>query len=66
MRDKKRLKTVLTIMFTFILLAVVVFYFAVTEAISLQLGLLMLIGLVGLYIGFGILFLVYRLIAKLD
>jgi len=37
-----------------------------TRVITPQLGLLLLIALAGLYVGFGILILAYRLISKLD
>lgn len=41
-------------------------YLAASRTVSPQLALLMLTALAGLYIGFGILMLVYRLIHKLD
>lgn len=43
-----------------------IIYLAASRTVSPQLALLMLIALAGLYIGFGILMLVYRLIHKLD
>jgi hypothetical protein len=38
----------------------------VTKTVSAQLGILMLVALVGMHLGFGILIAVYRLIAKLE
>ena len=38
----------------------------ITKTVSAQLGILMLVALVGLHLGFGILIAVYRLIAKLE
>jgi hypothetical protein len=38
----------------------------VTKIISFEMGLLMLVALVGMHLGFGILIAVYRLIARLD
>ena len=37
-----------------------------TKIISFQVAMLMLVALLGMYIGFGILIAVYRLIGKLD
>jgi hypothetical protein len=37
-----------------------------TKKISFEIAMLMLVALLGLYIGFGILIAVYRLISKLD
>lgn len=36
------------------------------KVVTLQMATLMLIGMLGLYVGFGILIAVYRLVAKLD
>lgn len=38
----------------------------VTRVISIQVALLMLVALLGMYVGFGILILVYRLVSKLE
>ena len=38
----------------------------VTKIVSVQLGILMLVALVGLHLGFGILLAVYRLLGKLE
>jgi hypothetical protein len=47
-------------------LALVVIALAVFGIVSFQLGLLMLIGLVGLFFGMGVLVVVYRFVAKLE
>jgi len=47
-------------------LAGLVIYLAASRIVTPQLALLMLIALAGLYIGFGVLVLVYRLVHKLD
>ncbi|UCG71995.1 MAG: hypothetical protein JSV45_12145 [Chromatiales bacterium] len=51
---------------SFCALVGVVFYLAASRTVSPQLALLMLVALAGLYIGFGILVLVHRLIHRLD
>jgi hypothetical protein len=51
---------------SFTLLAAAIIGLTVMHVVSLQLGLLMLVGLVGLYFGCGVLVLVYRFVAKLD
>jgi hypothetical protein len=51
---------------SFTLLAVTVIGLAVFGIVTFQLGLLMLVGLVGVYFGGGVLVLVYRLVAKMD
>ena len=47
-------------------LVALVFGLAVYRVVTPQMALLMLIGLAGLYIGFGILFLVHRIVDRLD
>jgi len=51
---------------SFTALAGAVIFLLVTKTVSVQLGILMLVALVGLHLGFGILIAVYRLIDKLD
>jgi uncharacterized membrane protein len=51
---------------SFTLLAVVVIALAVFGVVTMQLALLMLVGLVGLYFGLGVLVLVYRFVSRLD
>jgi len=47
-------------------LASAVIVLLITRIVSAQLGILMLVALVGMHLGFGILIAVYRLIAKLE
>jgi len=47
-------------------LAVTVVMLMVTRVISIQVALLMLVAILAMYIGFGILALVYKLINKLE
>jgi hypothetical protein len=51
---------------SFTLLAVCIIALAIFGVVTMQLGLLMLVGLVGIYVGFGVLFLVYRFVSRLD
>jgi hypothetical protein len=51
---------------SFTALAGAVIFLLVTKTVSAQLGILMLVALVGMHLGFGILLAVYRLIDKLD
>ena len=47
-------------------LAGTVILLMVYRVVSIQVALLMLVALLGMYVGFGILILVYRLISKLE
>ncbi len=47
-------------------LAGTVILLMVTRVVSIQVALLMLVALLGMYVGFGIFILVYRLISKLE
>ena len=47
-------------------LAGTIIFLLVAKIISFAMAMLMLVALVGMYIGFGILIAVYRLIGKLD
>ena len=62
----RALKIVAGIAVSFIGLAGAIIYLLAAKIISPGLAKLMLVGLVGLYVGFGILIAVYRLISKLD
>lgn len=53
-------------MLLFVLLAVGIFYSVKTGFLPYQMGLLLFISLLGLYMGFGILIGAYRLVNKLD
>jgi len=62
----KKLKRFGLTVFSFLGGVALIFYFALHEMFSLQESGLMLVALFALYIGIGILILVYRLINKLD
>ena len=49
----------------FVALVVLVFYLVRSGRVTPEVGLLMLISLLGLYVGFGILIFVYRLVMQL-
>ncbi len=51
---------------SFTLFAVVVIALAIFGVVTMQLGLLLLVGLVGLYFGVGVLLLVYRFVSGLQ
>lgn len=51
---------------SFTLLALAIIGLAVFGIVTFQLGLLMLVGLVGVYFGGAVLVLIYRLVAKMD
>ena len=54
------------IAFSFAGLAAAIIFLSARETISIDLAKLMLAGLLGLYVGFGVLIAAYRLIGKLD
>lgn len=62
----KKLKTAGLIIFSYLAIVVLIFYCALAEIISLQQAGLMLVAEFGLYVGFGILIAVYRMISKLE
>jgi hypothetical protein len=62
----KKLKTTGLVIFSYLGFVVLIAYCALAEIISLQQAGLMLVAEFGLYIGFGILIAVYRLINKLE
>jgi hypothetical protein len=66
MPKNRTLKVVAGIAASFIALAGTIIFLSAAEIISLGMAILMLVALVGMYIGFGILIAVYRLIGKLD
>lgn len=51
---------------SFTSLAGATIFLLLTKTVSAQLGILMLVALVGMHLGFGILIAVYRLIDKLE
>jgi hypothetical protein len=62
----KSLRTLAAVAVSFTVLAATIMLLAAKGIVSFQLGLLMLVALVGLYFGFGVLAIVYRFISKLD
>ena len=66
MPKKRTLKVIAGIAASFISLAGTIIFLAVTKIISFELAKLMLVALFGLYVGFGFLIAVYRLVDKLD
>ena len=60
------LAKLLGIAISFIGFAAAIIYLLAAKIISAGVAKLMLVALVGLYVGFGILIAVYRLISKLD
>ena len=66
MPKNRTLKVAAGIAVSFIALAGTVIFLLAAKIISSGMAILMLVALVGMYIGFGILIAVYRLIGKLD
>ena len=66
MPRNRTLKVVAGIAASFIGLAGTIIYLSAAQIISLGMAILMLVALVGIYVGFGILIAVYRLISKLE
>lgn len=66
MLKNRTLKTVAAIAASFVGLVGTVIFLSQTKIISYEMGLLMLVALLGMYFGFGVLIAVYRLIRKLE
>ena len=66
MPRNRTLKIVAGIIISFTALVVTIILLSATETISVSMAMLMLVALLGMYIGFGILIAVYRLIGKLE
>ena len=66
MPGHRTLKVVAGIVVSFTGLAGTIIFLSAEEIISLAMTMLMLVALVGMYVGFGILIAVYRLINKLE
>jgi hypothetical protein len=62
----KTLKVVAGIAASFVGLAATVILLAVMEIVSFEIAKLMLVALLAMYVGFGFLIAVYRLISKLE
>jgi hypothetical protein len=66
MPKSRALKTVAGIAGSFIGLAGTIIFLSAMKILSLAMAKLMLVALLGMYVGFGILIAVYRLIRKLE
>ena len=66
MRKNRTLIVIAGIAASFICLAGTIIVLSVTKTITFELAKLMLVALFGLYVGFGFLIAVYRLVDKLD
>jgi len=66
MPGNRALKVVAGIVISFTTLAGTIIFLSAAEIISLGVAILMLVALVGMYVGFGILIAAYRLISKLE
>ena len=66
MPRNRALKVVAGIVISFTGLVGTIILLSATKIISFQMAMLMLVALLGMYIGFGILIAVYRLISKLE
>ena len=61
----KALKTAATIGFLFFALVAVILFMLIKRVISVEMAMLMFVGMLGLYVGFGVLVAVYRFIGRL-
>ena len=60
------LKVVAGVAASFISLVGVIIFLSEAKIIGFELAMLMFVALLGLYLGFGVLVIVYRLVGKLD
>lgn len=65
MSDNRKLKVAAAISVSFTSLAVIVILLSAKRIITFQMALLMLVALVGLYLGFGVLIALYRFVGTL-
>ena len=66
MPKNRTLKVVAGIAASFIGLVGVIIFLLEAKIISFEMAMLMLVALLGLYLGFGVLIAVYRLVGKLE
>ena len=66
MPKNRTLKVVAGIAASFIGLVGVIIFLSKAKIISFEMAMLMLVALLGLYLGFGVLIAVYRLVGKLE
>ena len=63
--NRRKLKIAAAISLTFTGIVVLIFTLMVKGVVTFQLGMLMLVALLGLYFGFGVLIFIYRFVEKL-
>lgn len=66
MSNNRTLKVAAAISISFTGFAVIIIFLSAKRIITFQMALLMLVALVGLYLGFGILIALYRFVARLE
>jgi hypothetical protein len=66
MPKHRTLKVIAGVAASFIGLAGTIIFLSETKIISFEMAILMLVALLGMYIGFGVLIAVYRLLGKLE
>ncbi len=66
MAKRRRLKIVVGVLVSFFSFLVGISYLGRNSIVPPTMALLMVVALIGLYVGFGILFVTYRLVNKLD
>jgi hypothetical protein len=64
--NRRKLKIAAAISLTFTGIVVLIFALMIKRVVTFQLGMLMLVALLGLYFGFGVLIVIYRFVAKLE
>jgi hypothetical protein len=64
--NRRKLKIAAAVSLTFTGIVVLIFTLMIKGVVTFQLGLLMLVALLALYFGFGVLFLIYRFVARLQ
>lgn len=64
--NRRKLKIAAAISLTFTGIVVLIFTLMIKGVVTFQMGLLMLVALLGLYFGFGVLILIYRFVARLE
>ena len=62
----KALRIAAVIAASFTVLVITIIFLMIAKVITFEMAMLMLVALLGMYIGFGILIAVYRFVAKLD
>ncbi len=64
--NRRKLKIAAAISLTFTGIVVLIFTLMIEGVVTFQLGMLMLVALLGLYFGFGVLIFIYRFVQKLE